>query len=122
MTTTDAPTLLYLIKQVELAVRTELDELLRAVEATLSACVQALRTGAAPRPSPELRPLQDALHAALRERPAGGDDELDSAGALGDATDRLVDATNSLVAQLRGGLGAAAEVDRGSVPGRDRVR
>jgi len=29
MTTTDAPTLLYLIKQVELAVRTELDELCR---------------------------------------------------------------------------------------------
>ena len=49
-------------------------------------------------------------------------DELDSAGALADATDRLADATNSLVAHLRANLAAAADPDARSVTGRDRVR
>ncbi|HEY8302130.1 MAG TPA: FUSC family protein [Jatrophihabitans sp.] len=100
------------------AVRAELDAVLRAAEQALASCEQALRTATAPRQSAELRPLQDALHAALRERRDEVGNELDSAGALADATDRLVDATNSLVAQLR--RDPRSEDDERTVRGRVR--
>ncbi len=104
------------------AVRAELDELLRADEAVLGACEQALRRAAVPRQAPALRPLQDALHAALRTRTDTAGDALDSAGALADATDRLADATNSLVAHLRARLDSPAEPGGRNVTRRDQVR
>lgn len=100
----------------------DLAALLRAASQALATAENALRTGTAPRAAPALRPLQDALHARLRAARDAVPGGLDSAGALADATDRLVNGIDTLLAQLHDRLAAPAPADGGSVSGRDQPR
>jgi uncharacterized membrane protein YccC len=78
----------------------ELDEFLRDASAALRSCEDAVLSGAAPRPVPGLRTAQDRLRVALEAdlTRAGG---VDAAGALADATDRLANAIDTLISELR---------------------
>jgi hypothetical protein len=80
----------------------ELDAFLAATAATLSAVEQAVRAGAAPRATPKLRPLQEELAAAVGAD-RHGDAGLDAAtaAALLDATDRITNSLDTLLAELR---------------------
>jgi len=77
-----------------------LQELLHAASDALAAAGDAVRIGTPPTGTSSLRPLQDALYAELRAAPerVGG---AEVAGALADATDRLANAIDTLIAGLR---------------------
>ncbi len=87
----------------------ELDELLHTAAEALSACEQALRSGSAPRGAATLRPAQERLHERVSGAPGrvGG---LEVAGALADASDRLANGVDTLVAEIRRQLGSRAAV------------
>ena len=87
-------------------------ELLRACSQSLTACEQALRSGTAPRAVPRLRELQEHVFAGLRARP---DAEAETAAALADASDRLANGVDTLVAGLRRRLTASAPDGRSTV-------
>jgi uncharacterized membrane protein YccC len=78
----------------------ELDDVLRAASEALTGCEQALRTGSAQRSAPAVRPAQERLHERLATAPerVGG---LEVAGALADASDRLANGVDTLVAEIR---------------------
>ncbi len=80
-----------------------LDEFLRACSQALSTCERAVREQTTPRAIPRLRPLQEQVLLELRAHP---DTEPDTVAALADATDRLADGIDTLVAGLRRRLGA----------------
>jgi uncharacterized membrane protein YccC len=74
--------------------------LLQQAGVALRACEDGLRAGSAPRGVPTLRPLQEQLYQRLSTEPArvGG---TEAAGALADASDRLANAIDTLVGELR---------------------
>jgi hypothetical protein len=78
---------------------TELDDLLQAADVSLQSAEAALR-GRETRPAGELRAVQERLHAALTRDPDrfGGSD---AAGAIDDASDRLANAVDTLLAGIR---------------------
>ena len=80
-----------------------LDEFLRACSQALSTCERAVREQTTPRAIPRLRPLQEQVLLELR---AHSDTAPDTVAALADATDRLADGIDTLVAGLRRRLGA----------------
>lgn len=86
----------------------ELRRLLAAARVALDACAQALRTQTAPR-APSLRPIQEELYRAMVADPArtGG---AEVSGALADASDRLANAVDTLVSELRRQLGTRTSV------------
>jgi uncharacterized membrane protein YccC len=86
-----------------------LDALLAQAADGLHACATALRSGVAPRGVASLRPTQEELHGVLTGEPGrvGG---LETAGALADASDRLANAVDTLVDELRRQLGSRAAV------------
>jgi uncharacterized membrane protein YccC len=90
----------------------ELRELLRACSDALTACEHALSTGTAPRAMPRLRELQEQVFAGLRERP---DTAPDIAAALAEASDRLANGIDTLVAGLRRPLTTPTRPARGTV-------
>jgi uncharacterized membrane protein YccC len=79
---------------------TEFDAFTAAVAAVLSGCEQAVRSGHTSRRSGSLRDAADRLAAALVADPdrVGG---LEIAGALVDASDRIANSLDTLVAELR---------------------
>jgi uncharacterized membrane protein YccC len=87
----------------------ELDALLGAANDALRACAVAVRSGTPPRGVGSLRPPQEELHTVLTEQPTrvGG---IEAAGALADATDRLANAIDTLVDELRRQLGSRTAV------------
>ncbi len=87
----------------------ELDALLHQAGLALHACEQAVRTSSAPHGAPSLRAAQEELHAFLTAHPerVGG---VETAGAFADASDRLANAVDTLVSELRRQLGARAAV------------
>jgi uncharacterized membrane protein YccC len=87
----------------------ELDELLHQADVALAACEAAVRTSSAPRGAPTLRAAQEELHTVLTARAerVGG---VETAGALADASDRLANAVDTLVSELRRQLGAPTAV------------
>jgi uncharacterized membrane protein YccC len=102
------------VDSVSLAVREAgglppLDELLHEAATALRACEEALPMSSAPRGVPPLRPAQERLHAVLAQDPAraGG---IEVAGALADATDRLANAVDTLVSEIRRQLGSRSPV------------
>jgi uncharacterized membrane protein YccC len=86
-----------------------LDELLHQAGGALQACEDALRTSSPPRGVPALRPAQEELHELLSNDPAraGG---IEIAGALTDASDRLANAVDTLVSEIRRQLGSRTAV------------
>lgn len=84
----------------------ELDELMARTAEVLECCERAIRTGQPPRSVPQLRPAQERLAKALTAEPerAGG---VETAGALIDACDRITNALDTLVSELRRQLGEA---------------
>jgi uncharacterized membrane protein YccC len=81
----------------------ELDDLLRDAGRALDAAETALRSASPPRGATNLRPEQERLHARLVAAPerVGG---AEIAGALADASDRLANAVDTLLDELRGQL------------------
>jgi uncharacterized membrane protein YccC len=77
----------------------ELDELLRAADSALQSAAGVLR-GRDVRPPGDLRALQERLHTALTREPDrfGGPE---TAGAVDDASDRLTNAIDTLLAGIR---------------------
>ena len=91
---------------------TRLQDLLHGASHALAAAADAVRAGRPPTGAASVRPLQDAVFDALRAAPQQlGGPEV--AGALADATDRLANAVDTLVAELRRRL-AAERVTTGS--------
>jgi uncharacterized membrane protein YccC len=82
-----------------------LDALLRQAASVLRVCEESLRSSLPPRGVPDLRPAQERLHPILRAEPAraGG---VETAGALADASDRLANAVDTLVSEIRRQLGS----------------
>ncbi len=80
-----------------------LREFLRACSEALAACERALRAETTPRAIPRLRELQEQVFLELR---ASSDTAPETVAALADATDRLADGIDTLVAGLRRRLGA----------------
>jgi uncharacterized membrane protein YccC len=78
----------------------ELDALTQAAAGALSAFEQAVRSGTAPKSIPKLRPLQQALTAALTAEPRPIAD-VATTGALIDAGDRLTNSLDTLDSELR---------------------
>lgn len=78
----------------------ELERLLHDAATALTACAAAVRSGRPVRGAPALRPVQEELHALLARDPdaVGG---VGIAGAVDDATDRLANAIDTLVAEAR---------------------
>jgi uncharacterized membrane protein YccC len=99
--TVDAVRRTVLASSAELA---ELDAVLRAASAALAACETAVRTATVPRGVTPLRPLQERLHEVLTHDPSRAGN-AETAGALDDATDRLANGIDTLVAELRRHLG-----------------
>jgi hypothetical protein len=75
----------------------------------LDCCAQSVRSARPPRAGPELRPAEARLSRALAEEPdrAGN---VDTAGAIMDACDRITDSLDTLVSELRRQLGAARAI------------
>lgn len=88
----------------------ELDAFLAGAAAALSAAEQAVRSGVSPRPAPKLRPLQEQLAAVLTKDDDRFGDPSTTAALL-DATDRVTNSLDTLLAELRRQLGRAANVD-----------
>lgn len=84
----------------------ELDAFWPAVAGVLSGCEQAVRSGRPAHRSGSLRPAQETMAAALTSDPerVGG---VEIAGVLVDASDRIVNSLDTLVAELRRQLPAA---------------
>jgi uncharacterized membrane protein YccC len=82
----------------------ELDALMQAAASVLSSCEQAVRSGAAPRSVPKLRPLQETLTAALTADPSPIPD-VATTEALIDACDRITNSLDTLASELRRQLG-----------------
>jgi hypothetical protein len=78
----------------------ELDALTQAAAGALSAFEQAVRSGTAPKSIPKLRPLQQALTAALTAEPRPIAD-VATTGALIDAGDRLTNSLDTHDSELR---------------------
>jgi uncharacterized membrane protein YccC len=85
----------------------ELAAFLAGAATALSVAEQAVRSGAAPRPAPKLRPLQEQLEAALTADAGRFGDDPATAAALLDATDRITNSLDTLLAELRRQLGRA---------------
>ena len=90
-----------------------LDEFLAAAAAVLSSCEQAVRIGRAPRAVAPLRPLQERLVAALAADDSGVGGAA-TAAALIDASDRITNSLDTLVAELRRQLAVDRAVDSGA--------
>lgn len=93
----------------------ELDAFTGAVAAVLSGCEQAVRSGLTSRTSGSLRAAQDRLATVLTADPdrVGG---IETAGALVDATDRVANSLDTLVAEPRRQLPARSRSDAAAPP------
>jgi hypothetical protein len=78
----------------------ELDELMTQAAAVLQTCEQAVRDGRPPRNVRPLRPAQEQVALALSVRPVVIGD-VQTAGAIMDATDRIANSIDTLVSELR---------------------
>jgi uncharacterized membrane protein YccC len=89
----------------------ELAELMRSAAAALSTAEQAVRSGRPPRAGTDLRSVQVRLAEQLTVRPetVGGQEV---AAALIDATDRIANSLDTLIAELRRQLGAVDQPAR----------
>ncbi len=87
----------------------ELVELMRRCDDVLARCSEAIRAERVPQHVPKLRPAQEAFLPIAREQPerVGGPDV---AGALLDATDRIANSLDTLVAELRRQLAEPAVI------------
>jgi hypothetical protein len=72
----------------------------------LDGCEQSVRSAQPPRAVPGLRPAQERLARALAEEPDRAGD-VETAGAIVDACDRITDSLDTLVSELRRQLGEA---------------
>jgi len=86
--------------------RPELAEFLAAAGEVLDATRTALATGEVPAGPPKLRPLQERLRAAV---PDGVD--ANTAGAVIEASDRVTNSLDTLLAELRRQLAPAGPTD-----------
>jgi hypothetical protein len=84
-----------------------LNEFMARAAQVLEHCERAVRTGCTPRGSPGLRPSQQTVAALLAVQPGLAGDEQ-AAGAVVDATDRIANSLDTLVAELRRQLGRPA--------------
>jgi uncharacterized membrane protein YccC len=88
----------------DLGAAPELGEFMALAAAALDCCEQSIRSGQPPRCVPQLRPAQERLVTALAEGPMRASD-VETAGALVDASDRITDSLDTLVSELRRQLG-----------------
>ena len=84
----------------------ELREFLAAAGAVLDAARTALVTGEVPAGPPKLRPLQERLRSSAGERV-----DANTAAAVVEASDRVTNSLDTLLAELRRQLGATARGD-----------
>jgi uncharacterized membrane protein YccC len=78
----------------------ELDALMTQAADVLSWCEQAVRSARTPRSVAALRPAQEQVALALSARP-GVLGDVQAAGAVMDATDRIANSIDTLVSELR---------------------
>ena len=85
---------------------TELAEFMALAAEVLDCCERSIRSEHPPRAVPKLRPAQEQLSRALAEELARAGD-VEAAGAIVDACDRITDSLDTLVSELRRQLGGA---------------
>ncbi|MCW2648190.1 MAG: hypothetical protein QOF87_350 [Pseudonocardiales bacterium] len=87
---------------------TNLTEFMALAAEVLDCCEQSIRLEQPPQAVPKLRPAEVRLARALAAEPARAGD-VEAAGAIVDACDRITDSLDTLVNELRRQLGAARD-------------
>jgi uncharacterized membrane protein YccC len=85
----------------------EFEEFMAVAAEVLERCEHAIRSEQPPRSVPPLRPAQERLARALGDEPARGGD-IETAGDIVDACDRISDSLDTLVSELRRQLGSSS--------------
>lgn len=87
---------------------TELAQFMALAAEVLDCCERSIRSEQPPRAAPKLRPVQDRVARALADGPARAGD-VETAGAIVDACDRITDSLDTLVSELRRQFGVARD-------------